>query len=248
MDAQQLVAALGACMSPDDATRKAAEEALKQNKFAPGHLSGLLRIALDSSAPGPVCQSAAISFKNVVKAHWGPQEQGRPSPLPASDCAAVRGSLLQALALSPPPIRAQLLEASRTIAHTDFPGAWAELPPQLEAALRSGDLAGVQAALGLLRCVVRRYEFRSEEHERRELEEVVSRLFGPVHSLCLQALGSLAGAESPEVGSQAAHVLRLALKCYWSATYMSVPAPLASRESAAAWLGCSRAVLDRARE
>lgn len=30
MDAQQLVAALGACMSPDDATRKAAEEALKQ--------------------------------------------------------------------------------------------------------------------------------------------------------------------------------------------------------------------------
>ena len=43
-----------------------------QYQHQPGHLTGLLRVAVEPSLEPGIRQVAAISFKNLVKADWEP--------------------------------------------------------------------------------------------------------------------------------------------------------------------------------
>jgi hypothetical protein len=43
-----------------------------QYQHQPGHMTGLLRVAVEPSLDMAIRQVAAISFKNLVKADWEP--------------------------------------------------------------------------------------------------------------------------------------------------------------------------------
>lgn len=61
--------------SPDKATRKAAEEELAKAKVNPQCVLTVLQMLTQETVPLSVRQAAAVFFKNLVKAHWAPEDE-----------------------------------------------------------------------------------------------------------------------------------------------------------------------------
>ncbi|KAL4855989.1 Importin beta-like SAD2 [Chlorella vulgaris] len=222
-----LIAALGACQSPDPLVRKAGEAALEQSKHARGQVVSLLRVALEDSVDPAVRQVAAISFKNLVKRDWD-VEEGKVSPLAEEDKAAVRGVMVEGVTRSPHAVRVQLAECVRKLVYSDYPQHWPELLPQVQQYL---DQARISGALCVLRFLARKYEFRDEE-ERAPLEAVINATF-PILLHIFQMLLAM-DSSSPEL----AELLKLVCKTFWSATYMSIPACLNTEQQFTGWMTC----------
>jgi hypothetical protein len=272
MDDATLVTVVGGCLSTDATTRKAAEAALQQARpppprrrrrrrsaaaaalasparlstplplspqyqHAPGQVVGLLRLALEPAADAALRQTAAIAFKNAARRGWEGRE-GAPSPLADADKVAARPLLLEGLARAPPPVRAQLEDAVRAVAYVDFPDRWPGLLPALASALGSGDAGAAAGALRVLRVLARQFEFRDGE-DRAPLDAAVAAAFGPLLAL-LQALLA-----NPSPSPDLAEMIKLCLKCYWSATYMEVPAALAGGAAFEGWMAAIHGALER---
>ena len=75
-DAQlaQLSACLAQSLSPDQAMREQAETFLKSGSTQPGFSILLLKLLSSDAAEAQVRQSAAVTFKNLVKNHWVAKE------------------------------------------------------------------------------------------------------------------------------------------------------------------------------
>lgn len=69
---------LSATVSPDAATRRAAEESLRQAEAQPGFLLLVLQLVNSSSVDMVVRQTGGVYFKNAVKRLWSGEEVGCP--------------------------------------------------------------------------------------------------------------------------------------------------------------------------
>lgn len=67
---EQLSGVLTATLSPDATTRRNAERELLQAQAHPSFGPLVLELTQNASAPKAVRQSAALSFKNWIKANW----------------------------------------------------------------------------------------------------------------------------------------------------------------------------------
>ena len=171
----------------------------------------------------------------------GPTPFSRPSPdddadpatfrLAAADKDAVRASLLDAASAAPPAARPQLADCVARVAAADWPAAWPALVPALAAGAASRDPPRVAACLLGARALCRKYEFRAREGgDKAALEGVVAALFPGVRAVAAAAVASRTADPA------AADLAKLALKCFWSATYVGVPAPLLEPGELGAWL------------
>ncbi|KAK0530068.1 hypothetical protein OC835_004125 [Tilletia horrida] len=145
----ELVQVLGATLSPDTNTRRAAEAQLAALHAQNTDVGPALSVLVLPAAPSPIApsetalrQAAALSLRQLVKAKWSPLfEQftgyptgpgGAPEAIPEGAKQTVRTNLLHALASSP--TKSARLAASYTlaaIASSDFPDQFPELLPSL---------------------------------------------------------------------------------------------------------------------
>ena len=118
---------LQSTLSADQTQRRAAEEALKQSEFAAEHVVHLFRIAADTSVAVDVAlrQAAAIRMKTVISRGWDPASSSADGKvLGATDKAAVRDNLVEAMVVAVPVVRTQLGLCLRSIAQVDYPDNW----------------------------------------------------------------------------------------------------------------------------
>ncbi|CAD6905080.1 unnamed protein product [Tilletia controversa] len=145
----ELVQVLGATLSPETNTRRAAEEQLANLHAHNIDVGPALSVLVLPAAPSPIPagetalrQAAALNLRQLVKAKWsplfefftgyptGPNRETEALPEPAK--LTVRTNLLHALASSPS--KSGRLAASYTlaaIASSDFPDQFPELLPAL---------------------------------------------------------------------------------------------------------------------
>lgn len=103
---QLLSQTLTSTVSPDRATRGAAEAQLRQGETQPGFLLLILELVKSDQVELVVRQSAGVYFKNVVKRLWDPEEVS--FPLPTYQAAA---NDIRALLLFPTRIRMRSKQA-----------------------------------------------------------------------------------------------------------------------------------------
>ena len=118
---------------------------------------------VSTDSPVELRQAAAVNFKNYVKFHWVPKEDGDggaaapPAAIPDPEKAQVRGLITGLMLAAPPIVRAQLAEALALIGATDFPGRWPELLPDLITRLETGPPHAVHGVLETANAIYKRY-------------------------------------------------------------------------------------------
>lgn len=171
----------------------------------------------------------------MVKRGWE-AEQNKPAAVSEPDKELVRGSLVEALIRAPPLIQSQLGEVFKAVVYCDYPEKWPGLLPALQANLASGEEARVHGSLVCLRILVRKYEFNDEE-DGQNLNLLMTATLPSLLSIFQNLLAS------PEPSTQVATYLKLVLKIFWSATYMTIPTALLEPSVTVAWLGCIHALI-----
>lgn len=168
--AEQLVALFTQTLNPNLAQRRAAEEELGRAKVQPECVLTVLQILSQETVDLAVRQSAAVFFKNLVKAHWSPEDETAYT-VPAATKTQVKDGLLSLFLFVPAKLQAQLSEAMSLIATHDFPAQWPNLLSQLVAQLTAAagatprDYAKVGGLLAIAHAITGRYrhEFKSDE-------------------------------------------------------------------------------------
>jgi exportin-2 (importin alpha re-exporter) len=164
-----LSAAIAATLSPDAATRGAAEAALGARREAPGFAPALLALADAAAAPPHARQAAAVYLKNSTARFYAAADWRAPARAPDRD--AVKAALVDVVLRAPVAVRRQLSEVLAIIAEHEYPGTWKELVPALGARLHAlvaaaaagggaADWVAVQGVLETLHAVFERYPWR----------------------------------------------------------------------------------------
>lgn len=97
--------------------------------------------------------------------------------------------------------------------------------------MHAQDQQRILGALGLLRTVVRKFEFK-DDAQRGPLETIVQGTF----PLLLQIMQALLAVERP--GVEVAEAQKLVCKTFWSCTYMQIPSILINDEAQfTGWMG-----------
>lgn len=68
--APALLPVLQATLSPDATTRRSAERDLTQAQAHPDFALSILQLTQDAAVPKAIRMSAALNFKNWIKANW----------------------------------------------------------------------------------------------------------------------------------------------------------------------------------
>ncbi|BGP16685.1 hypothetical protein JCM10213_000398 [Rhodosporidiobolus nylandii] len=161
---QQLAQILLQTLSPDSATRRAAERELAAAQAHPSFGPTILALAQDASQSKPTRQSAALSFKNWIKANWALEDA--PTPLTTSTAEALKQSVVSIMiALSgEPALQVQIGEAIAIMAEADFPDQWNNLVDQLTSQLTPDNYVVNNAVLQTAHSIFRRWrsEFRTD--------------------------------------------------------------------------------------
>ncbi|CAE8626213.1 unnamed protein product [Polarella glacialis] len=205
--------------------RQQAEAWLQQAQESPNLLPALLQIAVARQADPAIRQAASIQLKNQVRKYWAPSgDDTAISGYKEADKVAVRAGLIEGVAASTdvPSVRAQMLECFRLIVLHDFPDSWPGLVDKLLAGLQSDDTAQTHCGLLLLRRLYKQLESRPVAR-REALESLCVRTLPTLRALA-PALASAAlafGGVSPQ-GHEAYTMLKLVLKCFYSAVHMAV--------------------------
>ena len=220
-------------------------------------------------------QAAAIQLKNICRECWvervsftgiplppldgeiGPDGTPQKPPLLSEeDKSAVKKKLIDCLLAEPDKsIRDLMAETLHSIAIHDFPSTWPELLPLLLQSISlnadPSQALRVHNALLALRKVCKRYEYKSRE-QRGPLNEIVLQSF----PLLLPLAQRLSGPN--EHSLEAALMLKLILKIFWSSTQFYLPSgpnnpdgtastspspALANPEAMEPWFDVLRAVL-----
>lgn len=198
--------------NPNQGLRKEAENALQQFVQTPGSLPVLVQTV---AAPlhRDIRQATALLIKNRLRDYWTEGEGG----LPASegDKAHAKNTILMALLVETDnSVRGILAECIRIVSEFEFPERWPELLPTLVQNMQSPEVLHIYNALLALRKLVKRYEYKDKE-QRQPLFDIINQTFP-----CLQALMQHVVAFNT---LEAASVLRLCFKVFWSCTNYQLP-------------------------
>ncbi len=111
-------------------------------------------------------------------------------------------------------IRGILAESIRIASEFDFPERWPNLVPTLLANVQNPDVLKVYNSLLALRKLVKRYEYKQKE-ARQPLNDIIQASFPFLQQLMTLILNNNS--------IEAAQVMRMCLKIFWSATMYSLP-------------------------
>ena len=133
MSMQQLCQILEGTLSPDTATVRQAEDALKAARNNPAFANAVVEIMGHTSVPRHIQQCAAVSFKNYIKNGWDPEgsADGRHPPVPNEARILVKKHIVDLMCRASAGVMPQIAEALRIISTYDYPDQWLELLPSL---------------------------------------------------------------------------------------------------------------------
>ena len=147
MASADLTRLLAGSFAPDSTTRRQSERGLDEMQQLANFGQLALALAQDQSAAKPIRQSAALIFKNWVKANWElvrqpsiavrllpmtvrlVQEDEAPRPISSTERQLVKAQVVPAMIAlaSQGALQIQIGEAISLIATHDFPTQWGEL-------------------------------------------------------------------------------------------------------------------------
>lgn len=143
---------------------------------------------------------------------------------------------------TPPLIQSQMSEVFKSLVYCDYPERWPGLLEAVYGHLASGDELRVYGGLVALRLLARKYEFRDDD-ERGPLVTLVGATFPALVAILRGVLANPAAGAA--AGLTPAHYVKLALKVFWSATFMGIPDALLAEEQFAGWMGAVHETLRR---
>ncbi|KAM0752941.1 putative importin-alpha export receptor [Meredithblackwellia eburnea MCA 4105] len=160
-----LIPVLEQTLSPDAQLRRNAERQLLQAQAHNDFAHSILQLTQDPSQPKPVRMSAALNFKNWIKANWALEDA--PTPLTTATAEQLKQSIVQIMIqlAHEPALQVQVGEAISIMAQSDFPEQWKDLIDQLVTPLSPTDFVVNNALLQTAHSIFRRWrsEFRTDE-------------------------------------------------------------------------------------
>ncbi|SCV72042.1 BQ2448_4736 [Microbotryum intermedium] len=163
-EVEQLAQMLTSTLDPNAATRRQAERNLLQIQAHPSFGVWVLQLAQDGTQNKAIRQSAALNFKNWIKANWA--LEGAPTPLTTSTAEALKQSIVAIMIslANAPALQVQIGEAIAIMAEADFPDQWENLIDQLVQSLTPNDFVVNNAVLQTAHSIFKRWrsEFRTD--------------------------------------------------------------------------------------
>lgn len=156
-------------LSPDNATRRAAENYIKSQEAQRGFpvliLTLIQRLIIPTPSPQDLAirQSASVLFKNVVKSHW--MNEDAAGLISDEDKEVIKAHVVELMTTAPIDVQKQLSEAVTLISNHDFPVRWPNLLPQLVAKLATEDILVRKGVMLTVNSIMKRfrYVFKSDE-------------------------------------------------------------------------------------
>ncbi|BAM39941.1 uncharacterized protein TOT_020000212 [Theileria orientalis strain Shintoku] len=239
---QLLVQALEGSLSPDDAHRKRCEEYLINFSLKEGSIPSFMRIMSNFQFEDAVRLASSIRLKNHIISHWidSTPDYSIENPIIShTDRAFLLDNLYLCLVSSNQrTIRNQCYQILR---HIMFNLEIKDVKTMLTSI--SADLGQrensdrISCALSSLRKVVTKYEYHGSSLTN-ELNDIISAYFGPLLSVALDA--SKIGLGNDE----AATLIHLVLKIYFSLALLTSPSTDLLKESIHHWMNLVLFVLD----
>jgi hypothetical protein len=189
--------ALELTLSPDNVTRKKAEQFVYQSMKIAGFTSAMLHICSNSKynegKKVDVSQAASIQFKNMAEIHWRFKSEAHARDATVSgfrfiiiqqeDKQYVRDNILELiLQWENETVVRQLNYAVECIARIDFPDKWPQLADQIQAYLNTEDDRKILIGLESLKSVCKRFEFEYDVG-RIPLEKIVHNIFPRIEEI-----------------------------------------------------------------
>jgi hypothetical protein len=210
---QLLEAILINTYNPNNTLRAQAEEGLKQFYTNLGSLTALMNFVGGKHRHRELRLAAAIQIKNKLRDYWTPDTAIYPTS--PEEKERIKLAVIDILLVEPDnSLRGILAESVKLIAEYDFPAAWPALIPTLIASIQTPDVLQVYNALMAMRKLVKRYEYKPKE-ERGTMDHIIQSSFPYLQSM----MSNLVINNSIE----AAQVMRICLKIFWSATLYRLP-------------------------
>ena len=244
-DTSALVAALQASLSADASQRASAEEFLRSRSIQDGFLLRVLELAASDNVDAMTRQSAAVTFKNMVKKNWDPSEPdevGAVKPVGTSEGEKTRcrGAIVGLMLRAPKLVSAQLSEALSIICAVDFPERWEGLLPELVQRLGSAgnrDFRDVAGVLTTANAIFKRYRGAMKTEELyKELKYVLDTFSKPLLELTLEVSAALdASGANVELTRQLLQCLRLICRVFYSLNSQELPEVF--EDAMAEWMG-----------
>eukprot|EP01039_Chlorochromonas_danica_P004922 gene4922-5403_t len=210
---EALTAILIDTYNPNPSLRQAAEKALQQFLATPGSLTILINTIGTVTIHVDIRKATALIIKNRLRDYWSTEEKALPSS--EEEKAYFKHQVMVILlAEHDNSIRGILAESVRIASEFEFPQKWPELIPTIITSIQSSDVLRIYNALLALRKLVKRYEYKDDE-ARQPLNDILQALFPFLQELMKQILSNNS--------IEAAQVMRLCLKIFWSATNYTLP-------------------------
>ncbi|KAG8391954.1 hypothetical protein BUALT_Bualt01G0240900 [Buddleja alternifolia] len=221
-------------LSPLPEPRRHAEAALAEAADRPNYGLAVLRLVAEQSVDEQIRQSAAVNFKNHLKAHWAVQPNDpAQTVVPDPEKEQIKAFIVTLMVNASPKIQAQLSEALAIIGKHDFPKAWQTLLPELVVTLdklsQANDYVSVNGVLATINSLFKkfRYQFKTNDllldlkycldNFAKPLLEVFKRTAGFLD----QAMGS--GVANASILKGYIESQRLCCRIFYSLNFMDLP-------------------------
>lgn len=221
-------------LSPLPEPRRRAEAALAEAADRPNYGLAVLRLVAEPAVDEQIRQSAAVNFKNHLKARWA-QQPDEPDRVfvPDSEKEQIKGLIVRLMVTASPKIQAQLSEALTIIGNHDFPRKWPTLLPELVGTLdelsQANDYVSVNGILATIDSLFKKFRFEYKTNDLLlDLKFCLDNFANPL----LQVFKRTAGFLDHAVASGAANVIvlkgyiesqRLCCWIFHSFNYMDLP-------------------------
>ncbi|XP_057778621.1 exportin-2 [Salvia miltiorrhiza] len=157
-------------LSPLPEPRRRAEAALAEAADRANYGLAVLRLVAEPAVDEQIRQSAAVNFKNHLKARWAqnPDDPDR-IVMPDTEKEQIKGLIVRLMVTATPKIQAQLSEALTVIGNHDFPKQWRALLPELVVTLdelsQANDYVSVNGILATVDSLLKkfRYEYKTND-------------------------------------------------------------------------------------
>ena len=201
--------------NPDFTLRTQAEAALNQFLRISGACFQILLLAGNHSVHRDLRQAAKILLKNKIRSYWSDSDGLVMSP---EEKVAFKNAIIEILIIEPDnSIKTLIAETIKIICEFEFEkNTWPDLIPKLIASIRTSEPLKIYNSLLALRKLIKRYEYKPKEG-RAEMNAIIDMTFPTLHTL-IQVLR-----DHDQI--EAAGILRLCFKIFWSATQYCLPNP-----------------------
>lgn len=221
-------------LSPLPEPRRRAEAALAEAADRPNYGLAVLRLVAEPAVDEQIRQSAAVNFKNHLKARWAQQPDDPDRVVvPDSEKEQIKGLIVRLMVTASPKIQAQLSEALTIIGNHDFPRKWPTLLPELVGTLdelsQANDYVSVNGILATIDSLFKKFRFEYKTNDLLlDLKFCLDNFANPL----LQVFKRTAGVLDHAVASGAANVIvlkgyiesqRLCCWIFHSFNYMDLP-------------------------